>query len=155
MSYAWVMANILIIDDDPQVRTFLRSVLEDAGHRLREAVNGVEGLAAFNAERPDLVLCDIFMPEQGGIKTIRAIRRRDQVVPIIAISGGASWDKSSSHLFLTLAQNYGTTRELAKPFTNEALLTAVGEALQASTTSRPTGRRIATAQKNGLRSRRE
>src|SRR5439155_26066032 len=109
----------------------VRTVLEIVGHRVQEAVDGLQGLAAFEAERPDLVLCDIFMPEQNGIRTIRAIRQLDSKVPILVMSGGPSWDKSSSRLFLAAAQHFETTVELEKPFTASALLAAVRQALPA------------------------
>jgi CheY-like chemotaxis protein len=61
------MASIMIIDDDIQVRTFIREVLVAEGYEVREAGDGKEGVKAFRQRPTDLVLCDIFMPEKGGL----------------------------------------------------------------------------------------
>jgi CheY-like chemotaxis protein len=58
------MASIMVIDDDIQVRTFVRKVLEGEGYEVREAGNGAEGVKAFRQRPADLILCDIFMPEK-------------------------------------------------------------------------------------------
>ncbi|MFL5341178.1 MAG: response regulator [Gemmataceae bacterium] len=124
------MAFILVIDDDPNVRNVIRAHLEPAGHQVRDAGDGIKGLQAFIDERPDLVLCDLFMPEKCGTQTIRDMLRRDPCVPVIAISGGASWDHSSSRLYLSAAECLGTFAVLPKPFTAAALLAAVRDGLR-------------------------
>ena len=66
------MARILVIDDENLVRTFLRDVLESAGHEVREGANGDEAIAAFGEFKPDILIVDLIMPEQDG--TLRHTR---------------------------------------------------------------------------------
>jgi CheY-like chemotaxis protein len=82
------MARILIIEDDDHCRELLRLMLEPAGHAVVDACNGREGLARYRAAPTDVVVLDLFMPEQEGLETIQALRREYPTVKIIAISGG-------------------------------------------------------------------
>jgi two-component system, chemotaxis family, chemotaxis protein CheY len=108
----WVktMADILIIDDDPQIRRLLNRILRDAGHAVREAENGRDGVTLFQQHQPDLVITDIVMPDMEGLETILTLRQDGPTVPIIAISGG------SDPLYLKAAGKLGATAELTKPF---------------------------------------
>ena len=120
------MARILLIDDEKMVRETFSMLLESAGHSVDQAEDGVAGVAHFKKQRPDLVITDIFMPEQEGIGTILAIRELDAKVPIIAVTGG-----SGAELNLTSATKLGATRALLKPVRKDALLVAVDESLGA------------------------
>lgn len=64
------MADILVIEDDPVLRTLVRDVLKAEGYRIREAVDGEDGVSQFLAQRADLVITDLFMPRKGGIEVI-------------------------------------------------------------------------------------
>ena len=108
------MAKILVIDDDPSLRFTVREMLALLGHQAIEAKDGREGLIAAAASAPDLVICDIYMPEHEGLATIRELRRRHQGVPILAISGHNSF-------FLQLAERLGAEAGLPKPFTVDQL----------------------------------
>jgi len=65
------MYHILIIDDDEQIRRICRTVLELEGYEVEDAPDGVVGLEKFDERPSDIVLCDIFMPRQDGLETIR------------------------------------------------------------------------------------
>ncbi len=80
------MARILVIDDEPNLRSTLRRTLHQAGHQVSEAGNGAEGIDSYERDPPDLVITDIFMPEKEGIVTIIALHWADPVMPIIDIS---------------------------------------------------------------------
>lgn len=108
------MAKILLVDDDTLVRTSLAYALEDAGHEVTQAVNGDDGLAALGREPFDVVVLDILMPEREGIETIREIRVKWPVLPVLAISGG---DKTGWSDFLRMATVLGANDTMAKPFT--------------------------------------
>jgi DNA-binding response OmpR family regulator len=108
------MAKILLVDDDTLVRTSLAYALEDAGHTVTQAVNGDDGLAALGRESFDVVVLDILMPEREGIETIREIRVKWPVLPVLAISGG---DKTGWSDFLRMATVLGANDTMAKPFT--------------------------------------
>ncbi len=116
------MANILIIDDDANTRALLKRVLEGAGHEVDEAVDGVQGTRSFQRRRPDLIFCDLLMPEKEGIQTIQELRASDARVPIVAMSGGVP------HL-LSVAVTLGASAALRKPFDLRALLGMVAKLL--------------------------
>lgn len=119
------MAEILIIDDDRQMRRLLVRILRRASHTVLEAQNGREGIALFRRRRPALVISDIVMPDMEGIETIRELRHADQTVPIIAISGG-----SKPSLYLRAATRLGATTSLEKPFAPAELIRLVAELLE-------------------------
>ncbi len=120
------MARILIIDDEDELRSMLRQMLEQAGYEVTEAVNGAEGIQLYEQGRPDLIITDIIMPEKEGVETIIALRRADPDLPIIAISGGGRLDATD---FLTMTKKLGARRTLSKPFRRDQFLEAVGECL--------------------------
>jgi DNA-binding response OmpR family regulator len=103
-------ATILVIDDDPAVRWFLKDSLAEWGGRVETAVNGAEGLRAFRACRPALVLTDLLMPGVTGLEVIRTIRSLDDRVPVVLVTGQAAFQKSA------VAHRYGFTAVLSKPF---------------------------------------
>jgi len=113
------VANILVIDDEPQMRRMIARVLNGAGHTVRQAADGNEGMALFRQAQPALVITDIVMPDAEGIETIRELRKAAPTLPILAISGG------STPLYLDAAGKLGASAVLAKPFSNEDLLTTV------------------------------
>src|SRR5262245_22126888 len=84
------MGRVLIIDDDPGIRTSLRRMLEEVGFEVDEAENGAAGLSVYAARRPDAVICDIYMPVKEGLETIHELHDAHPAAPIVAISGGAS-----------------------------------------------------------------
>ncbi len=120
------MARILIIDDEDELRSMLRQMLEPAGHQVTEAVNGAEGIQLDEQDTHDLIITDIIMPEKEGVETIIALRRADPDLPIIAISGGGRLEATD---FLTMAKKLGARRTLSKPFRRDQLLEAVGDCL--------------------------
>ena len=80
-------AKLLIIDDDEAVRTSLAAYLEDSGFAVEQAGNGHLGLELFERERPDLVICDLRMPQIDGLELIRRIGEMDNPAPVIVVSG--------------------------------------------------------------------
>src|SRR5262245_27399280 len=82
------MARILVIDDDQEVLSVIRRIVEDAGHTVSTALDAEGGLAQFRAEPHDLVLCDVFMPGKSGIATLKELRLLSPDVRVIVMSGG-------------------------------------------------------------------
>lgn len=121
------MAKILLVDDDNLVRTSLAYALEDAGHTVAQAVNGDDGLGALARESFDAVVLDILMPEREGIETIREIRKKWPVLPVLAISGG---DKTGWSDFLRMATVLGANDTMAKPFTATDFVDRVNRLLE-------------------------
>lgn len=115
------MARILIVDDDEMERVLLRSVLE-AQHELLFAPNGRVAEDIIEKEQVDLVVTDLAMPEVNGLRLIRDLRARGEIMPIIAISGAAPEQ-------LDLAQDYGAGIVLFKPIHRQQFLDAVQRCL--------------------------
>jgi len=111
--------QVLVIDDDVAVRQTIALLLEDAGIDVIQASDGKEGLSAFQRSRPDLIVTDIIMPEKEGIETIIEIRKLNQKLPIIAISGGGRIGNTD---FLEIASRLGASVTLPKPFDPETLV---------------------------------
>ncbi len=81
--------KVLIVDDDVDVRTFVSSVVEDIGYKPELAKDGEEGIGKVKKEKPDLVILDILMPKESGIKMYRALKTDSQFsdIPVIMHSG--------------------------------------------------------------------
>ncbi len=117
------MASILVIDDQEQVRTFLRFALERNGHTILEAKDGREGLETYRATPTDLVIMDIIMPDTDGLEATYVLTRDFPGAKIIAITG-----QQGNRNFLDVAKLFGAHGTLEKPFTVDQLLEAVTEA---------------------------
>lgn len=83
--------KVLIVDDDPDVRLFNTTVVEESGYTPIEAANGEEGLKIIQKDRPDLVVLDVLMPKQSGIRFYRELKTDKSLVgiPVIILSGVA------------------------------------------------------------------
>ena len=79
------MSRILIVDDSSTVRRYYREVLENAGHRVEEAVNGYEALEKVYAGRFDILLVDVNMPKMDGYSFLREIRLARDLEPVPAL----------------------------------------------------------------------
>ncbi len=81
--------KVLVVDDDPDVRLFSVTVLEENGYVPLEAANGEEGLKMIKKNKPALVLLDILMPRQSGIRLYRELKtdKSFKDIPIIILSG--------------------------------------------------------------------
>lgn len=122
------MRQVLVIDDEPDIREGLAEMLESSGYRVTIAANGREGLRLYKEGRFDLVITDIIMPDQEGIETIRAIRKQGGDAKIIAMSGGGLVDPLG---YLSMARKLGADRIFEKPLDFEDLLAAMNQLLAA------------------------
>jgi two-component system nitrogen regulation response regulator NtrX len=84
------MSTILIIDDEPGIRTVLRDVLEDEGYTVLAAEDGIQGLAELAANSVDLVFLDVWLPHMGGIDVLKGIREQFPDIEVVMISGHAN-----------------------------------------------------------------
>ena len=116
--------KILIIDDDERILTSLQDILAQEGYILSIASNGKEGLKKCETGEPDLIITDIIMPDIEGIELIRAIRRGNVNIPIIAMSGDFIGQK-----FLKAARLFGAIDTLLKPFSAKELKDKINRAL--------------------------
>ncbi|MDH4566616.1 response regulator [Pseudomonas sp. BN414] len=109
-------AKLLIIDDDEVVRASLAAYLEDSGFSVRQASNGLQGLQVFEQERPDLVICDLRMPQVDGLELIRRISELEAETPVIVVSGAGVMSDAVEALRL------GAADYLIKPLEDLAVL---------------------------------
>ncbi len=116
-------ATILVVDDDESIRSLLRQELNDAGYNIEEASDGKEALARIRANRPDLIILDVMMPEMNGFD-VAAILKNDpntMDIPIIVLS--IVQDKARGY-------RIGVDRYLTKPIDTAQLFTEVGNLLE-------------------------
>ncbi len=114
--------RVLVVDDEEQMRSMLRQVLESAGYEVMEAPDGNVALWIFKEKPADLIITDIIMPEKEGLETIIELKQDFPDVKIIAISGGGHGNKGQ---YLDMAKKMGADNTLAKPFEKEELLKTV------------------------------
>jgi DNA-binding response OmpR family regulator len=111
--------KIIVIDDDPAVRSVLVAAFNRVGCETRWAVDGRSGVRLFDAEPAHLVVTDIVMPNQEGIETILQLKRRERPPQVIAISGGG---RLGGQDFLLWAKHLGADAVLPKPFRTSQLI---------------------------------
>lgn len=114
--------KILVIDDEPSVRTIIKLVLERGGYHVEVAENGRVGVELFKKDTFDFVITDIIMPDEDGIKTIINIKEINPDVPIMAMSGGGRRGNTD---FLEAARQIGACETLEKPFEPMSILEKV------------------------------
>jgi DNA-binding NtrC family response regulator len=119
--------DILVVDDDSQMRRLLARILTGAGYTVHEATNGKHGIERFAQVRPALVITDIVMPDMEGIELIQALHQTAPTIPILAISG-----RSHHALYLRAATTLGAMAALEKPFDADKLLSVVERLLGGS-----------------------
>ena len=90
--------KILVVDDEPDVVSYLSTFLEDEGFTVVSAQDGPEGIDKARAERPDLITLDITMPGMSGIEVLTVLRRDPELnpIPVIVITGVTSFRKQLS-----------------------------------------------------------
>ena len=118
------MAEILLVDDQSEVRTLLSRVLAAAGHSVNEAADGEQALQWLESHRPDVVITDIFMPKADGFDVAHALQKFDHPPVVISITGDP---RSVTH---DLALQLGVRATLIKPFAPKELLAAIKESLE-------------------------
>lgn len=116
------MATVLIIEDCPDTRQHLRTVIESQGYDVWEASNGEEGIMLCRLLLPDLVITDIMMSVKDGLETIKELHETFLFPKVITMS--VHVDK------LERALDLGAREIFVKPFGSQALLDAVEEALR-------------------------
>jgi CheY-like chemotaxis protein len=111
--------RVLVVDDNPDMRSFVKLVLERAGFEAQVAADGQRALD-LQRERPaDVLITDIFMPESDGIELIARFKSGFPEVKIIAMSGGGHVSKKD---YLPVAKAIGADGVLQKPFAAGTLL---------------------------------
>jgi CheY-like chemotaxis protein len=127
--------RVFVVDDDPMVCVAIEVCLQRQGFEVTVADGGEAGLRALESSDFDVMLIDVFMPHMRGFESIRMFHERMPDIPIVAMSGYAFANTGRAPDFLRMTIELGATSCLRKPFTPNALLTAVNECLTKTTKS--------------------
>jgi excisionase family DNA binding protein len=116
---------VLIVDDDPGLRGFVRAALEYDGYTVREAASAEEGLEALDEEPPDLILLDVMMPKVDGWEMLRRVQERHGMgsIPVLMFSGKAN-DHDAAQAGTRGAQGF-----VGKPFDPQQLIASAKQML--------------------------
>lgn len=118
--------KILLIEDDKEIATTLRSVLESAGYQVSYAPNGKEGQRLIEEGRPDLVITDMMMPQLGGFPVLEFLKQMPDPPKVIMITA----NEGGRHK--AYAEMLGVSDYLRKPFAMDVMLESVERALSRS-----------------------
>jgi two-component system nitrogen regulation response regulator NtrX len=122
------MADILITDDERDIRELISDILRDEGYSTRLAANSEECMAAINAEPPALMILDIWLKDSqmDGIDILKKVRRDNPEVPVVIISGHGNIE------IAVAAIKQGAYDFIEKPFNIDQLLVVIGRAMETS-----------------------
>jgi CheY-like chemotaxis protein len=116
------MAGILIVEDDSDMREMLKVTLLRRKYSVQEASNGKEAISKFKPSLTDIVITDLIMPDEDGLKVIMKLKEIKPDIKIIAISGGG---KAGPGNYLNLARALGADFVLPKPFSINDLISKI------------------------------
>jgi two-component system, NtrC family, nitrogen regulation response regulator NtrX len=118
------MASVLVVDDEPNIRRLLASLLEAEGFAVRSAASGEDGLVAVADQEPDVVLLDLALPGASGLEILAALRTTHAALPVIMMSGRATLADA------VRATKIGAFHFIEKPLSAEAVLLTVASAVE-------------------------
>ena len=115
------MEKVLLIEDDNSYIENIKILLEEEGFNVTSAINGFDGIESAKNDRPDLIICDIMLPDIDGYTIIKELRRREKtkLIPFIFLTAKAEMSD------LRAGMNLGADDYLTKPFRADDLLNAV------------------------------
>jgi len=116
--------TILVIDDEKSMQECLEIIFNKEGYSVLSAGNGSEGLRLFENNQVDLIIQDLKMPGLSGTDLLRAIRERDESVPVIVITAYSTWDTAVE------AMRLGAYGYIKKPFENDNIKSVVERAIE-------------------------
>lgn len=129
--------RILVVDDEPDVRDFLSTCLEDAGFQVETAIDGFDALEKIEQDPPDLITLDLLMPRISGIKLMRKLRRNKawKQIPVIIVTAHAKDELGQKDLEDLYAEEVTPVPEhiIEKPITPSNLVNGIGKILNVQT----------------------
>jgi CheY-like chemotaxis protein len=118
--------KILVVDDEPDVRTYLVTLLGDAGYDTISAEDGVEGMKLVHEQSPDLITLDITMPEKSGVRMYTELKNDEKLksIPVIVVTG----IQGEIEKFLSTRRQVPPPEDfMAKPIDKDVLVEKVGK----------------------------
>lgn len=118
--------DILIVDDEKDIRALIRGILEDEGYGVREAANAAEALEAVATKAPDLMVLDIWLQEsdKDGLEILKTVKKDHKFLPVLMISGHGTIETAVT------AIKHGAYDFIEKPFKSDRLLLMIARALE-------------------------
>ena len=120
--------DILIVDDEKDIRSLISGILEDEGYKTRSAVDGKSALEEINKRQPSLLILDIWLgdPQYDGLKLLEIVRKSNPILPVVMISGHGTIETAVKAIKL------GAYDFIEKPFKTDRLLLVTARALEAA-----------------------
>lgn len=114
--------RLLVVEDDPSVRGLLRTLLAAEGYQVTVAADGLAALDQASAQRPELILLDVVLPDLGGVRVVEELRADPALagIPVLVVTGRTEWLPS-------LRDRLGERNVFGKPFGVEELLARIAE----------------------------
>jgi len=126
------MSQVLVVDDDAEIRAVVRRVLTKLGHEVFDVADGSEALRLLEATHFDLLITDVYMAEVGGMELLVRSRLEGLRLPVVVMSGGGPLSREDA---LKIASFLGAVATLEKPFTVEQLRETVEPLLKPAGTT--------------------
>jgi CheY-like chemotaxis protein len=120
------MNTVLLIEDHTEIRENTTELLELEGYKVFSARNGAEGIAVAKSKLPDLILCDVMMPEKNGWEVIKELKSTPETASIPFVFITASVEKKEMQAGIDM----GAVGYIRKPFEHEDLINAIKEGLK-------------------------
>ncbi|MDQ3877971.1 MAG: response regulator [Actinomycetota bacterium] len=120
------MSRVLVVDDNPDIRLLVSTILEDEGYQVQVAIDGRDALRILETENPDVIVLDVMMPEMDGYSVLRQLRAtgraaKSRVLMLTAKNNEADWLRGYQS---------GANQYLTKPFDPDELIAAVEKLLR-------------------------
>ena len=126
--------RVLVVDDDRNITTYLRTLLEDNGYETTTANDGNEGLGKAREQKPDAIALDLLMPKKTGIKLFRELRKDEALrnVPIVVVTGVANEYETFSNFkkFIYERKIPGPEAFLEKPINRDEFIVTIKEVVK-------------------------
>ena len=119
----------VIIDDEPDITTYVSTFLSDTGWSVRSANDPNEGISLAQDDPPSIILLDVMMPERGGLSTLIALRKDERTasVPVVLVTGIQETLKADFGDFLDRFKKYHPNAYLQKPIDEQKLLETLNQ----------------------------
>lgn len=120
------MANILVAEDERDIRELIAFTLQFAGHKITQAANGAEAVELAPQVKPDLIMMDVRMPKMTGYEACKALKDIDEVkdIPVVFLSAKGQDDE------IAIGIDAGAVAYILKPFAPSELTQRIGEILE-------------------------
>ena len=120
------MANILVAEDERDIRELIAFTLQFAGHQITQAANGAEAVELAPQVKPDLIMMDVRMPKMTGYEACKALKSIDEVkdIPVVFLSAKGQDEE------IAIGIDAGAVAYILKPFAPSELTQRIGEILE-------------------------